>query len=120
MLSPLDVQFRLTRLPQRRLQLLVSKRRTNPFPKELVDLLRGTPNERLGVEECIELVLDGVEVGVLLHPFDQIVVQAELLDLVSSLVRQHLVEMVSRLLHETLGKTMEQKSRGFSRLPIPM
>ena len=86
----LDVKFRLVGLLETSLEFLVRQNRTNPVLKELVNLLRSTSVEGVGVQERLELVLDRVEVGVLSDSVNKVVVQAKLLDLVSSLMGENL------------------------------
>lgn len=58
-------------------------------------MLGGTPDEALRIQESLQVTFDRVKVGLSLDTSDEIVLETELLDLISSLVRQDLRENLS-------------------------
>lgn len=69
----LYVQLCLARLAKCSLKLVVGKRGAHPLREKLVDLLRRTPYEALGLEQRVELALDRIEVRVCANTLYQVV-----------------------------------------------
>jgi hypothetical protein len=69
---------------------IVIQGRLHPLLNKLFHLLRRSAHETLRVEEGGEVLLYWVEVRISLDSLDEIVLQTELLDLMSRLVRQDL------------------------------
>ena len=70
--------------------LIVIQSRLDPLFDKLLHLLWCPPNETLRVKEGVKAFFDRVEVRIGLDALDEVVLQAELLDLVGSLMRQDL------------------------------
>lgn len=84
------MKFGLVAFLKRSLEFFVCQGRTHPFLEEFVDLLRCTSVERVGIQERVKLVLDRIEIGVISHPLDEIVIQSEMLHLVCSFMGKNL------------------------------
>jgi hypothetical protein len=74
----------------------------NPLLGELVHLLWCAADERLGVQQRVELVPDWLEVFVLPDPLDEVILATLLLDHCSRLVREH-TNLLVALLSVTAG-----------------
>lgn len=85
-----NMQIDLLALRNGSLDLGIFQRRLHPLFQERVNLLGRAADEARWVQQRVELVFDGVEVRVSADALDQVVLEAELLDLVPGFVGQDL------------------------------
>jgi hypothetical protein len=88
--SPLHTQFHPLARTNSVLKLLTRKGRLNPFLQESIDLLRSPTNEARRVQQRIKVRLDRLKVRISSNTIKQIVLEAKLLDLVSSFMGENL------------------------------
>lgn len=77
------------------LNLSIRQRRLNPLLQERIHLFRCPTDEALRVQEFIKMIFDRVEVSVFLDPIDEIVLKTEVLDLMTSFMREDLDPVLS-------------------------
>ena len=71
--------------------LIIIQSRLHPLLNKLLHLLRRPPHKALRVKEGVKVSLNWVEVRIGPDPFDEIVLESELLYLVRGFMRQNLI-----------------------------